>query len=146
MISKPSRLDHEIFDNSTHPIYTKANCIFDCKVNLAFTTCKCIPWDFVNNIQGAEECDIFGRTCFFNMIETLSHGSDEKCSHCIEECDSIKYRRRVIKETKLDLVKEEHSYEKWRVWFSVFCNKYVCVSPISRFLFLFKIYIPLYLV
>ena len=101
------RLDHEIFVNSTHPIYTKANCEFDCYVNLAFETCKCVPWDFVNTIQEATECDFFGRSCFFNMIETLTHESYQNCNHCIDECDSIKYRRKVIKETKLDLVKKE---------------------------------------
>ena len=69
------RLDYEIFENATHPVYTKANCKFDCYINSAFKTCKCVPWDFVNRIQGAEECDIFGRTCFFNMIESLAHGT-----------------------------------------------------------------------
>ena len=79
--NRQCRLDVDTFENSTHPIYTKANCIYDCHVNLAFKTCNCIPWDFVHPIQG-EECDIFGRTCFFNMIETLAHGSYENCSHC----------------------------------------------------------------
>ena len=123
------RLGHEIFDNATHQIYAKVNCIFDCHINLAFETCKCVPWDFVNNLQGTKECDVFGRTCFFNMIETLTHGSDQKCSQCIDECDSIKYRRRIIKQTKLGWVEEERFHEKWRFWFSVHCNKYVCIDP-----------------
>ena len=69
------RLDKEVLEYSTHPIYTSENCKYDCFVKMAFDTCKCIPWDFVNKIEGATECDIFGRTCFFNMIETLTHGS-----------------------------------------------------------------------
>ena len=130
--NRKCRLDHEIFDNSTHSIYTKANCIYDCHVNLAFTTCKCVPWDFVNVIKGATECDIFGRTCFFNMIETLAHGSDQNCSHCIEECDSIKYRRSITKATKLDLLREERVDEYFGFRFFVFCNNYVCINPTQR--------------
>ena len=121
--NRKCRLDHETFDNSTHPIYTEANCIYDCKVNLAFTTCKCIPWDFVNYIQGTEECDIFGRTCFYNMIETLAHGFDQNCSHCIKECDRVKYRRTLLEKTKLDLLKKDG--------YSGHCNQYICIKPES---------------
>ena len=124
--NRKCRLDHEIFDNSSHPMYTKANCIFDCHVNMAFETCKCVPWDFVNKIKGVIECDIFGRTCFFNIFEILAHGSDQQCSHCIEECDSIEYRRRVIKEAKLNLVKEKFHFSYKH------CNKYVCIHPSWR--------------
>ena len=44
------RLDHEVLDHSTHPIYTRANCMFDCHVKLAFDTCKCVPWDLPTKI------------------------------------------------------------------------------------------------
>ena len=121
--NRKCRLDNELIDNSTHQIYSKANCIFDCHVNMAFETCKCVPWDFVNKIKGATECDIFGRTCFFNMVEILAHRSHQSCSYCIEECDSIKYRRRIIQETRLDLVKEGYAGH---------CNKYICIKPTWR--------------
>ena len=117
--SRKCRLDNEMFDNSTHPIYTKANCIYDCQVNISFETCKCVPWDFVNIIKGAAECDIFGRTCFFNMFE-LAHRSHQNCSHCIEECDSIKYRRSITGKAKLEMVKVD---------FTKYCNKYICIEP-----------------
>ena len=116
------RLDHETFDHSTHPIYTKANCEFDCHVKLASESCQCVPWDFVNKFQGSEECDIFGRTCFFNMMETLAHKSDENCTHCIEECDYIKYRRSLGKSNSLKL--QNHGYKH--------CNKYICIDPFYR--------------
>ena len=123
--NRKCRLDHEIFDNSSHLIYTKANCIFDCHVNMAFTTCKCVPWDFVNKIDNSVECDIFGRTCFFNMFETLAHGSsDQNCLHCIDECDSIKYRRRITGKTNLELVKAD---------FTTYCNKYICIDRTWRY-------------
>ena len=118
LVKRNCRLDHEIFENSTHPIYTKDNCKYDCHVNLGFQTCKCVPWDFVNKIQGATECDIFGRTCFFNMLETLAHRSDQNCNHCIEECESIKYRKNGIEIEELHIEKVLH-YK--------FCNKYVCI-------------------
>ena len=122
-----------MFDNSTHPIYKKANCIYDCHVKISFETCKCVPWDFVNIIKGATECDIFGRTCFFNMIETLAHGSDQNCNYCIGECDSIKYRRRVKESIKLDLIEEvqyveyDDYYAEYNHYVSYHCNKYICI-------------------
>ena len=121
-------LRHETFANSTHPIYTKANCIYDCLVLQAFETCKCVPWDFANNIKGADECDIFGRTCFFNKIERLTHKQVKTCSHCMFECEWIRYRRRVRQSKSLALTMNrtiktgKDSYDKY------ICNHYVCIS------------------
>ena len=125
------RLDHEIFDNSTHPIYTKANCKFDCHVNLAYHTCKCIPWDFVNKHEDATECDVFGRTCFFNMIETLTHGSDQNCSYCLDECDFIKYRKHLIRKTEFQWELEEFA-SVFGTKYTLTCNKYICHNPRNR--------------
>ena len=97
------RLDQEVFDDSTHPIYTSSNCKYDCYVKFAVETCKCIPWDFVNKVDGSIECDTFGRSCFFNMIETLTHGSEHNCDHCINECDWIRYRKTIMKSESLAL-------------------------------------------
>ena len=114
------RLDKEVLDDSTHPIYTSANCRYDCYVKLAFETCNCTPWDFVNKVDEAKECDIFGRTCFFNMIETLTHGSGHICEHCIEECDWVRYRKVVVEAEKLE----------WeRINVRKFNNKYISVNP-----------------
>ena len=129
--NRQCHLDHEIFENSTHPIYTKANCRFDCHVDIAYRTCKCVPWDFVNKLQNAVECDIFGRTCFFNMIETLSHSSDQNCTYCVEECDKINYRKRVTNRIKLDLVKEKY-YDEFYSMDIRYCNKYICINPTRR--------------
>ena len=114
------RLYKEVLDDFTHPIYTSTNCRYDCYVKMAFDNCKCIPWDFVNKINGAEECDIFGRTCFFNMIETLTHGSGHNCQHCIEECDWVRYRKVVVEAEKLE-------WERINIRRSN--NKYISVNP-----------------
>ena len=118
------RLMHETFGDATHPIYTKANCLYDCYVKQAYQTCHCIPWDFVNKVSEAEECDIFGRTCFFNRFENLTHTGDRNCLHCQDECDWIKYRRRTIKTESIELTKE--------IGESDFCNNYICVNPETR--------------
>ena len=94
------KLSHEIHSTATHPNYTFTNCKFDCYVNLAFETCKCIPWGFVNKHENAPDCEIFGRTCFYNMIGALTHRSDQNCTHCVEECNYIHYRRNVKKTEK----------------------------------------------
>ena len=114
------RLDHETFKDSSHPVYTKDNCLYDCRTKKAYETCKCVPWDFANKIREGEECDIFGRTCFFNVMEDLTHKVDESCSHCIDECDWIKYRRKIIEDSEISLtMKYSKSKEA--------CNKYMCV-------------------
>ena len=119
------RLDHEVFENSTHPIYTYANCRYDCIVQSAFKTCKCIPWDFIHNNKNAtDECDIFGRTCFFNKVEELTHGEDDTiCSHCIGECDWIRFRRVV------DIKSEPLFFKNSGRRGSYDCNKYMCLNP-----------------
>lgn len=113
------KLSHELHDNATHPTYTSASCKFDCYVNLAYKTCKCVPWDFVNNIENAMECDLFGRSCFFNVIEKLTHKTEQDCNDCVDECDWIRYRRIKAKSESLALTKNGARY----------CNRYVCIHP-----------------
>ena len=122
------RLRHETLPNATHPIYTRDNCIYDCLVHEAFQTCKCIPWDFSNNINGAEECDIFGRTCFFNMIERLTHSQVKSCSDCMSECDWIKYRRRMIGQPRSLTLMRNKTIESSNEQVKFMCNHYVCIS------------------
>ena len=117
------RLSHEVFGNSTHPIYMLDNCKFDCHVKLAFESCKCIPWDFVHKANYSAECDIFGRTCFFNKIEMLTHDSDDSCAYCDSECDWIRYKKHRSKGISLALKINEYSE---------YCNEYVCIDPTVR--------------
>ena len=75
-------------------MYTKNNCKYECHVKLAHEKCHCIPWDFEHNIE-AEECDVFGRKCFFDSISNYTKYPINLCPHCIKACDDTKY----IKET-----------------------------------------------
>ena len=109
------RLTHEILQNATYKVYTKANCEYDCKVSLAFNLCNCIPVEFVNNINNAEKCDIFGKTCFMDMIENMTHSSRNLCPHCIDECDKTVYSKKVIKSVEMKLKHVGTS-----------CNDYIC--------------------
>ena len=114
------RLKHELHNMATHPTYSTEHCKFDCHVNMAFETCKCVPWDFVTNVNDAIECDLFGRTCFFNVVESLTHGSDDNCSHCqLERCDYVMYRKTILKSTSLTLKRESEGMKS---------NKYVTMK------------------
>ena len=123
------RLGHKTLSNATHPIYTRDNCIYDCLVLEVYKTCRCAPWDFMNNIKDAEECDIFGRTCFFNMIERLTHIQVESCSHCMSECDWIRFRRKVGQINSLALTRNKTETVKDISKIKFLCNHYICISP-----------------
>ena len=118
---------------STHPTYTYDNCKFDCYVKLAYKTCRCVGWDFVNKIDGAKECDLFGRTCFSNMIESLTHSSDQHCKHCVDECDYVKYRRRIINEIPLNQEKVEEISKYYPYEMVIYyLNKYTKIRAAFR--------------
>ena len=125
MEKRGCRLPHETIEGATHPIYTKDNCLYDCHVQQAYKMCRCVPWDFVNKFEESMECDVFGRTCFFNVMENVTHSLDESCSHCMEECDWIKFRRKVIDSESISLVKDERSAD---VYGGTYCNKYICIN------------------
>ena len=125
------RLKHETHEKATHSIYTKANCIYDCHVQMAYETCKCVPWDFTNKIANAKECDIFGRTCFFNKIAAMTHGSNYSCSHCENECEWIRYGRKIIDTPKPigPLIKSSGLLYSSK---NKYCNDYICVNIGNR--------------
>ena len=89
-------------ESSSFKIYTKNNCKYECYVNLAHEHCHCIPWDYLkNNIQEVQECDIFGRNCFFDKMENLTKSSENPCDHCVEGCDYIHYNKEIVKQEKI---------------------------------------------
>ena len=81
-------------------MYTKNNCKYECHVELAHEKCHCIPWDFVHNIE-AEECDVFGRMCFYDSISNYTKYPINLCPHCIKACDSTKYIKAMTKSVPL---------------------------------------------
>ena len=99
------KLSNEIPDGSIFKNYTMKNCQYECNIKKAETLCKCIPWDFMHNTQ-AKECDLFGRTCFYNAMEELTKSNQSHCKEClIKECDHTTYEAIITKEKKIQEVR-----------------------------------------
>ena len=105
------KLKHEIGKKSIFKVYTQKNCEYECKIKNAEAMCKCIPWDFLHqNTLAAndKECDIFGRTCFFNAMK--NYKSRSLCNHCVKECDYTIYDVIIKKEKSLETNSWGNSY------------------------------------
>ena len=113
---RPCLLEHEAPNGYSFKKYSKNNCLYECHVSKASDKCKCIPWDFFQKEKHYQECDIFGRTCFFAEFDNLTHFPGNICSHCLEECNKIEFHRKILKEEKL-------SYNVKYPWQ---CSEYLC--------------------
>ena len=83
-------------------------------MKIATEICKCIPWDFIQNSK-ANECDVFGRTCFYNTMKNLTKFPENFCKQCIEECDYIKFNKQIIKEEKFaDISNKKWKFQYWK--------------------------------
>ena len=82
------QLDTEVDENSVFKTYAPNNCQYECHVKKAIDICFCIPWDFLS-ITDVQECDVFGRTCFFDAMKISAKSANDSCNHCIKECDFI---------------------------------------------------------
>ena len=109
------RLEHELPKKYNFRKYTKSNCFYDCYILMAFSKCQCIPWDFVHDKKDYHECDIFGRTCFFNEFDNLTHFPGNLCPRCLDECNFMEFHRRIVKDEKL--INENGDW---------YCSKYIC--------------------
>ena len=90
------KLEDEVVDSSNFKIYAEGNCKYECEVELAIEMCKCAPWDFIHE-SPMEECDVFGRTCFYDAMESITMDYQDHCSHCIHGCDYMKYRKEITR-------------------------------------------------
>ena len=79
--------------SATFKTYSKAGCKYECHIKMAQDLCHCIPWDFVYANSNKNECDVFGRTCFFSAIRNISQSHKNECSHCMEKCNYIQYHK-----------------------------------------------------
>ena len=103
------RLAGEVTKDSVFKKYSRNNCWYECKIIMASNTCGCVPWDFLTTNKSMRECDVFGRTCFLNKIEELTHLSKEDfnilshriCYPCNKDCEYMKYHIKLHKEEKL---------------------------------------------
>ena len=89
-------LEQEVGKLEGFKIYTESNCKYQCRVVLAGQECGCIPWDFIHGSK-AEECDVFGRTCFFNKMKIITQAHNEVCKHCVNECDLMKFQKLITR-------------------------------------------------
>ena len=78
--------------------YSQNNCYYECHVQLAQDRCQCKPWDFVDYNSKMEECDVFGRTCFFATMENVAQSQHTLCPQCLKECEYISYEMSMTKE------------------------------------------------
>ena len=76
-------LNHEGLNFSNFRTYSENDCRYECNVQIAKHKCQCIPWDFIDDTIELE-CDVFGRTCFYNVMENLAQFPIMECNHCIK--------------------------------------------------------------
>ena len=76
--------------------YSKANCLYECRYQLAKEKCQCVPWNFPHKSTD-ELCDLFGSFCFTRQISWLSENLNDvenigspPCG-CYPSCKSHKY-------------------------------------------------------
>ena len=87
-------------------VYNKENCKYECMVNYAMNQCACIPWDFpLSTNATVMECDVFGRTCFFDVMKQFPKMGSNLCQQCLEPCQFIEYRKDKLEEVEFNLEK-----------------------------------------
>ena len=94
---------------------------YECKIRISIQKCECIPWEFAYPIQNVPECDIFGRTCFYNSIDTLAHNIKNDCPQCWPICGFTNYYKEV-KEMKSLITDQYNSGYYKNEYFNVFDN------------------------
>ena len=95
--------------SATFKTYSKSGCKYECRIKMAQDLCHCIPWDFVDRNSSKAECDVFGRSCFFNALRNLSQSHNDECRHCKGKCNFIQYHK-TIKELKN---RDDVTYDFW---------------------------------
>ena len=74
--------------------YSMDGCIFECLIEAAFETTKCIPWDYPHMKISQQTCKAGrgpGTRQRFTLL--LTNGENQlKCEHqCMRECNGIEY-------------------------------------------------------
>ena len=93
--NRPCLHENEIPEDSLFKTYTENNCRYECYVKLAKNQCQCIPWDFLTKDK-LQECDVFGRTCFFKAMENFTQYPKDPCPNCVLGCEYIKYKKEIV--------------------------------------------------
>ena len=93
MEMRKCRLMNDVEEKSWFKSYSKQNCKHQCRTLAAYKQCGCMPWDMYH-IDDYNECDVFGRTCFMNVIKNITL-SDDLCNDCDDECQYLRYISRL---------------------------------------------------
>ena len=104
------KLESEVDASGVFNTYTQMNCKYQCRVELASQKCECVPWDYLHTLD-SEECDVFGRACFFNLMKEITQADIDDCQYCPKECDYFKYEKHVT-ESKSILVGEDRYFKR----------------------------------
>ena len=84
------KLPHENTGFSFLQNYTKIGCEVECAIRLAMDSCKCLPWFYKTDFEKIKTCDMFGSTCFDNMM--ANEENYKNCSmECLPDCQSIPF-------------------------------------------------------
>ena len=88
-------IEDEVQENSMFKRYSESNCKYECRVDLARQRCQCIPWEYMRQSQFSleHECDVFGRTCFFEEMKNLTENPTHQCPQCLKACDFTRFRK-----------------------------------------------------
>lgn len=96
--------EDEISNQSLFLKYTERNCKYECHISKAKEICRCIPWDFMEKRRNfVEDCDVFGRECFFNTMKEVAGAEIELCPQCKQACDYTLFQKKMIKSNKLTI-------------------------------------------
>ena len=96
--------EDEVSTSQTFKRYSQNNCYYECHVGLAQAQCRCKPWDFVDYNSSIEECDVFGRSCFFATMKNLTQSQQNICPKCQANCEYTNYEMSMIKEIRNSMV------------------------------------------
>ena len=125
--SRNCLLKEEVPSNSILKQYSQSNSKYECYVGIAQNMCRCLPWDFLHNDNFFEqECDVFGRTCFFHALENLTTSAEDVCPHCKEACDFTHYKK---------FITSDHDYSM---------SRYIVHTDISSLITRYKTPFPKY--
>ena len=89
-------LETEVPKGCQLKLYSLSNCHYECKTNYAMSLCQCCAWDFPLCYNKSSECDVFGRTCFHNVMNRIMLDLDKKCPQCKPSCKKIEYESKIL--------------------------------------------------
>ena len=78
------------------PVYTQAQCIFECKLSRILELCKCLPWFVSFRKENTTICNIFGNKCYEQALASTNEvldftNLDSPACNCYPDCEATDY-------------------------------------------------------